>query len=56
MITTMTRFLEILKKKVGNIQYLIELSEKEKQFKKANDLNIKLATYEEILTIIENED
>jgi len=56
MITDMKRFLFHLKRKIENTQYLTELAEKEKQFKKANELYIKLATYYEIIKIIEDND
>lgn len=56
MITDMKRFLYHLKKKIETTQYLIELTEKEKQFKKTNELNIELVTYEKIIEMIEEND
>ncbi len=55
MITTITRFLEVLERKIGNTEHLIELAEENKQFKEADKLYTKLSVYQEILTMIENE-
>lgn len=56
MITDMKSFLRHLSRKIETVQYLIELAEKEKQFKKVNELNIELTTYEKIITMIEEND
>lgn len=56
MITDMKKFLYKLKEQIENNQYLIELSEKENRIDKVQELETKLKTYEEIITLIEEND